>query len=349
MTFSVHTHTGAHWHARLAPGATHLVMPENLCFDENAMETLTALERLRRRLETVRVVKGRPSKHSRGRTRTLGGYTAFETMRRISPAAALVLAAEYERCLLRTGGRSNVINVERWDNSVFDTLWKVGFFDLVWAGEVEGPDISADEVVLRMQSGDTADPIEVDKLVEGLKLLYPDPVETQEGLVHLYGAMIEAVANVMNHAYPTSWAKVPPAALRRWWMTGAVDRRNRRTTAVVFDRGVTIPVSLPNWANAEGWLRRMSRRVRIIPAIDDPGSDGDAIAAAVEEALSSTGEQHRGTGLAQIRGFVDQCREGRLRIMSRCGEVVFSPRQQPLVRTYDVPLEGTLIEWSVLL
>ena len=324
-------------------------MPENLCFDENAMETLTALERLRRRLETVRVVKGRPSKHSRGRTRTLGGYTAFETMRRISPAAALVLAAEYERCLLRTGGRSNVINVERWDNSVFDTLWKVGFFDLVWAGEVEGPDISADEVVLRMQSGDTADPIEVDKLVEGLKLLYPDPVETQEGLVHLYGAMIEAVANVMNHAYPTSWAKVPPAALRRWWMTGAVDRRNRRTTAVVFDRGVTIPVSLPNWANAEGWLRRMSRRVRIIPAIDDPGSDGDAIAAAVEEALSSTGEQHRGTGLAQIRGFVDQCREGRLRIMSRCGEVVFSPRQQPLVRTYDVPLEGTLIEWSVLL
>lgn len=93
----------------------------------------------------------------------------------------------------------------------------------------------------------------------------------------------------------------------------------------------------------------MARRVGVRPSVGDPRSDGDAIAAAVEEAVSSTGERHRGTGLAQMRGFVDECHEGRLRIMSRFGEVIFRPGQQPEVGTYDVPIRGTLIEWNVLL
>jgi hypothetical protein len=106
---------------------------------------------------------------------------------------------------------------------------------------------------------------------------------------------------------------------------------------------------LPNWDRAEGWVRRFKRKVGMIPAVSDTKSDGEAIAAAVEEAVSSTGEQHRGTGLAQMRNFVSQCRDGRFRIMSRCGEVIFRPGQQPDVKTYDVPIGGTLIEWSVLL
>jgi hypothetical protein len=327
-------------------------MPERLCFDDNPLETLEVLERLRQKLEpSIRGPRGHKpvSKHRGAQIHGLRRYTTFETIRYISPAAALVLAAEYQRSLFRSGLRAHVVGVEHWDNVVFDTLWKIGFFDLVWADQVEQPDMSASAVVLPMQSGETADPTEVDKLVSGLKMLYPVPDETQEGLVHLYGAMIEAVANVMNHAYPKAWRHLPRSKLRRWWMTGAVDRQNRHTTAVVFDRGISIPVSLPNWAQAEGWLQRMRRKVGMNPLVNDPRSDGEAIAAAVEEAVSSTGEGHRGTGLAQMRNFVCECREGRLRIMSRCGEVVFRPGRQPDVRTYDVPLHGTLIEWNVLL
>jgi hypothetical protein len=93
----------------------------------------------------------------------------------------------------------------------------------------------------------------------------------------------------------------------------------------------------------------MVRKLGVIPAASDPRSDGEAIAVAVEESISSTGELHRGTGLAQMRQFVDQCREGRLRIVSRSGEVVFRPNAIPDVKTYNVSLGGTLIEWSVLL
>lgn len=93
----------------------------------------------------------------------------------------------------------------------------------------------------------------------------------------------------------------------------------------------------------------MTRRLGITPAASDPRSDGEAIAAAVEEAISSTGVAHRGTGLAQMRDFVDQCRDGHLRIMSRCGEVLFRPGQQPDIRTYEISVGGTLIEWSVFL
>jgi hypothetical protein len=275
----------------------------------------------------------------------------FENIRHIAPAAALVVAAEYERVLLKSGFRTFVAGIERWDPEVFDTLWRIGFFDLVgFEGTADQPDMKADLVILPMRSGETADPIQVDQLVADLKQLCPNPDEASEaGLVHLYGAMIEAVTNVMNHAYPHSWEDVPTRALRRWWMTGTVDRQNRGTTAVVFDRGVSIPIRLPNWDRAEGWFRRFKRRVGVIPAVSDPKSDGEAIAAAVEEAVSSTGEQHRGTGLAQMRNFVSQCRDGRFRIMSRCGEVICRPGQQPDVKTYDVPIGGTLIEWSVLL
>jgi len=130
-------------------------------------------------------------------------------------------------------------------------------------------------------------------------------------------------------------------------MTGAVDKASRRTTAVIYDQGATIPVSLPNWQNYAGWQRRMAAGVGLVPAPSDPESDGLAISIAVEEAISSTGESHRGRGLAQMRQFVDMCRDGYLRIMSRNGEVVFRPRVKPQVRTYGVSVGGTLIEWNV--
>src|SRR3546814_18034705 len=112
-------------------------------------------------------------------------------------------------------------------------------------------------------------------------------------------------------------------------MTGAVNTSERRMTAVVFDQGITIPVSLPNWTRYAGWRRRMLTALMVVPSASDTRSDGLAIATAVEESVSSTGHSHRGQGLAQMRRFVDQCADGHLRIMSRGGEVVFRPPSNP--------------------
>ena len=86
-----------------------------------------------------------------------------------------------------------------------------------------------------------------------------------------------------------------------------------------------------------------------LPSSNDPSRDGDAIMVAVEESVSSTGLSHRGHGLAQMSDFVGRCKDGFLRIMSRNGEVVLTPRGKPLVRNHKVSIGGTLIEWNVTL
>jgi hypothetical protein len=124
-------------------------------------------------------------------------------------------------------------------------------------------------------------------------------------------------------------------------------------TAVVFDRGVTIPITLPKWRQYEGVASRLKasigQSVGLVGPASDPKYDGHATAAAVEESVTSTELPQHGHGLAQMRDFVSQCRNGHLRIMSRCGEVVFRPNAKPVVIAHDISVGGTLIEWSVLL
>lgn len=328
-------------------------MPNVLCFDQNGPETIATLAQIRSRLNTR--VKGslapmRTSKHARARARWSGHYRRFDSIEIISPAAALVLAAEYERMKHLTGIAARVIDAERWKPEVIETMWDIGFFDIVGIPQnLEKPDLQAEFAILPMRSGDTADGPAVSALLSDLKALYPgDSTGTQEKMLHLYGAMVEGIVNVVRHAYPAG-ATYPIRPINRWWMTGAVDRSDRWTTAVIYDQGVTIPVSLPNWQHYSGVSRRIMSAVGLVPGPDDHRSDGEAIAAAVEESVSSTGDPHRGHGLAQMRDFVDQCSEGYLRIMSRHGEVVFRENGKREIKTHDVSIGGTLIEWRALL
>lgn len=341
---------GSPWRARAAAGRNRC-MPQTLCFDDNCAESLQALADIRRWLHLpIRGTRasGKVSKHRNVRIRLVGPYRDFETLKIVTPAAALVLAAEFERAKLR-GMTPTVCNVERWADAVLDTFWNIGFFDIVgFPTDFEIPSPNDDFAVLRMKSGGTADGPAISELIDGLRALYPGDADNSTGLVHLYGPMIEAVVNVCRHAYPPN-VRYQYEPLRRWWMTGAVDRSKQWTTAVIFDQGVTIPVSLPQWEKYTGWQARISSKLGLAPSPDDFRAYGYAIATAVEESVSSTGEAHRGHGLAQMREFVNQCREGYLRIMSRCGEVVFFPEGKFDVRSHDVSIGGTLIEWNVLL
>lgn len=328
-------------------------MPKVLSFDTNIGETLSALDEIRRRVNMP--VRGQRSslklsKHRNARPKWLGSYKKFETIEEISPAVALVLASEYARILHFHGVSAQVVDAHKWHPEVLGTLWDIGFFDIVGLPQnLEKPDLSASSAILPMRSGHTADSTAVTDLINDLKGLYPGDIGAPaDKMVHLYGAMVEGIVNVVRHAYPADGVfQYRPTGM--WWMTGAVDRSRRWATAVIYDQGVTIPVSLPNWHRYVGFKRRILTSIGLVPAPDDPRSDGDAIAAAVEESVSSTGDPHRGTGLAQMRDFVDQCSQGYLRIMSRHGEVIFRENGQRDVRTHPLSIGGTLIEWRALL
>lgn len=323
-------------------------MPEVICLSRNPEATISAIASLRRLLNTPRLNIEQPRRRG-GRPKRVGMYRSFEEIKIISPASALIIAAEYERIkAIRPTFVPWIANVERWDPGVFQMLREVGFFDLVgFPKRAPSQSYEGNFTLLRMRSGETADTEAVGLMIDDLRSLFPSGSDL-EGLVHLYGAMTEAVVNVVTHAYPAGGTFAYPP-ISRWWMTGAVDRQARWMTAVVYDQGVTIPVTLPGWQRHAGWKTRLKAAIGIDVDAANPKFDGAAIAAAVEESVSSTGEPHRGHGLAQMRMFVDQCREGHLRVMSRSGEVVFRPKGGPEARTFSQSIGGTLIEWNVLL
>jgi hypothetical protein len=321
-------------------------MPTVLCFDNNPAETLKSLGHIRSTLHENRMLRLKLKADPIRRPRVK--YSAFEQIREISPSAALVLASEFERAYHHNGFEAIMVNLEQWHPTVMGMLRALGFFEKFgFSGAMPEPDVADQVRILPMRSGSSADSVAVDTLIRDLKSLYPLADEgRKKGLIHLYGAMVEAIVNVVRHAYPVGAEhQFPP--IDRWWMAGAVDHNARSTTAMVFDQGITIPVSLPNWERYAGVTRRLASLLGLVPAASDTKSDGLAISAAVEESVSSTGDSHRGRGLAQMRDFVDHCRGGYLRIMSRCGEVVMQPGTKPVVRSYETSIGGTLIEWNV--
>ena len=326
------------------------VMPPVLCFDRNPEETIVALASLRRSLNRPRPIRHRSTRHGNSTAGRLGTYRSFEEIKSITPASALIIAAEYERIKkFNPDFILYIANIDRWDPSVCRLLQEIGFFRLVgFNGRAPTRAYEGNFTLLPMRSGETADSPTLTQMIRDLRGLFPSDSGSLDGLVHLYGAMTEALVNVVRHAYPAN-GEFQYRPIGKWWMTGAVDRQAKWMTAVVYDQGVTIPVSLSDWQEHAGWRRRLTAMLGVGADPTDPKYDGEAIAAAVEESVSSTGDAHRGHGLAQMRDFVDQCRDGHLRVISRGGEVIFRPGGSRTVRTYNHSIGGTLIEWNVLL
>lgn len=70
-------------------------MPEVICFDRNNAETLASIDAIRARLHQLK----RPTKRLR-LSRIMNpkvAFQRFEDIKFISPAAAMVIAAEYDR------------------------------------------------------------------------------------------------------------------------------------------------------------------------------------------------------------------------------------------------------------
>ena len=146
-------------------------MPPVMCFDNAPAETLSALAELRQRLWDPKIIMQRRASPKRAdRRRRIRTFTRFDRLRTISPAAALIIAAEYERILLALGTKPAVVDVERWDQNVLDTLFEIGFFNLVFGGPTTGStELGGDLSVLQMRSGATTDPMAVRDLVDGLR------------------------------------------------------------------------------------------------------------------------------------------------------------------------------------
>lgn len=322
-------------------------VPANLSLIDNYEATATFLQDLHRGITD----NWRPAPRSRRRARRgsppiYRTYWDFTQIERITAPVALMVASEYDRIRKRGGWRPHAIDFENWRPSVRAMLDDIGFLAL--CGVTEKPEApileGAGWRVLRLESGTSADGERVGQLLQRLGL---DAISDEPAL---YEALIEALANTRHHAYPEGLLYREPH-YPGWWMTGFLDYQAKSMTIAVYDRGVTIPITLADptneWEHYPHWRRLMMRATGRTPTLQDTSADGASIAAAMKVGKSSTGLDFRGRGLKAFEDALSMSGEGVLTIRSRSGEYVRERGSKARYRSHSTPIDGTLITWRV--
>ena len=318
--------------------------PTVFCLDENPAGTLAFIEHFRE-VRLLRLHLPKPSGKVLRNTLWIGPFTDIAAIRTITPAAALVLAAEFDRAHRRKRlGRRGIVNAHEWDSGVARTLTEVGFLEHL---NVRLPvhqqiDPQAPEMqMLPMLTGIQNEPTEVVKLREELEALMDSVIDSALRQA-IYEGLIEAMDNCAAHAYPENHEFRYPTERRRWWMSGSV-ASGRTLEVIFFDQGATIPDTLPRSGMREIARRWLNETLNL--AGIEAADDGQRIQAAVEVGRSMLKDPGRGNGLAQMRNLVDFARAGFLRILSKKGQYIYTKDAGETVGTFDRSIGGTLIHW----
>jgi len=322
---------------------TERSLPAVMCLDRNFQETIAVLTDLRKL--TLRSSAGRLL-HPSGKGTRIGwvrNATDFKSLESISAGAALMLAAEYDRISRISGMAPATIDLHAWNESVKSTLAGLGFFKLLELDVNIVPD-SSGLIIEPMISGSDVNMAPVN---EAIVALFARGQHNPSLRLQMASAVTDAVENVRGHAYPTSWFN-SSVSVPRWWFTGAVDQRTNRVTLAIYDQGITIPSALPlKWGvNFLDGLFQGLFGQRFDAA--DPKHDGKAIDMAMRLAASSTELPYRGKGLPKILEIIQSCPEGRLRVVSRCGECIYSADGSKVIRSHEIPMMGTYLELEAL-
>lgn len=278
-------------------------------------------------------------------------HTDFSKIKTIGTAAALMLAAEYDRFRRLQNKRVVFIDVNNWDPSVRSMLSELGLFELYGEPTPE-PSHASNDVVFKMVSdkkakGGLATELreKVEAAIEQLhsaSLTVPEKLALRDGLV-------EAMTNVSHHAYPPQnqyTFKCPPVR-GAWWMAGSISKTKREATVVFYDQGISIPGHFTMSPSKNRMTKYLEKLHGLTGRIFDSKHDGKVIEAAVLADATSTGEKGRGQGLSDIKSFVDRFGRGRLRILSRNGEYLYSAGGSTTTKSHRSSVGGTLIEWRV--
>lgn len=321
-------------------------VPTVLCFDRNFEGTLAFLRNVRNSVLKKAVEfcnKKNKNKHDH-----FISYYDFSNLNFISPAAALVIAAIYDRAMYISKQPISTINEDMWKPHIRAHLSSLGFYDILNIRPPE--DFPKDDLkILKFKTGRLADGEPAEKLQETMAELLPQEASDLLFYAEPYSGMLEAILNSNNWAYPEGQEWDYPQK-PNWWLTGAVDINAKRVTVVAFDQGVTIPASLPTsifYEKADMIISRAVRRWGGDGKADYLGIDGITLHAAMKLARSKTGLPQHGKGLHTMIEVAERSRHGRLRIISRRGVYVWETERRAEKFVTNTQLDGTLIEWTL--
>jgi anti-anti-sigma regulatory factor len=266
----------------------------------------------------------------------------FSNTKLISSAAILLLVAEIDRCR-RIAGVRMLSGTYPTDRRLHRQMRDSGFFDAL------GVKASLDTVpkvfpleYIKVQSGTQAD----GRLAVELRRALFGPHEEQlarDKKGSFFRGLTEAMTNVAQHAYPDDFHVGAIKVIKKgWWMLGHINKLRKELKIMIVDQGIGIPRSLPR--------THKDIIATLLATLNLDMSDGAMIKAAMEVGRSRMGQTHRGKGLNDLKQIIDLCQSGRLRILSRKGEYIYRVRHgksAAFARGHAVPLNGTLVEWTI--
>jgi hypothetical protein len=312
------------------PGYATFIPPKNFSLSENFNETLAFIYDFKAFFS-----RQKPLICPDGVNRNT--YAEFSEIEKIGPGAGLVLAAEVHRYSQSRFGNINVHD-QYWNEGVRNYFIETGLFELlrVDAHAIHSREgTSDDRKTLKFSCGRTSSGSDVTLLRKRLQELAGQPVGSR---IAVYNAIAEALANI-HHAYPKWFRSWPYPLSRQWWTSGFWEPSSKTVGLQLYDQGAGIPATLP----------RQLQWPRLLKLLEPERTDAGLIAAAMEYGRTSTGQQGRGKGLAEMADWIESSGSGFLRILSGRGEVTYRPGGRIAKRNFDANFDGTLVQWELSL
>jgi hypothetical protein len=234
-------------------------------------------------------------------------------------------------------GFKPVIDDESWSKEVRALLEMLGFYKMVEAIERTGEVVTTNTSIrfVQFRSSKQVVGASAEEIIDDLRAAGGETPAREWA----YAALLEAIHNVANHAYPP---EDEPPVIRNanmWWAAGAYHPKNQILQFVVYDRGVGIPFTLPKKSIFEAMILRGAPE----------WSDADLIKGGIEFGRTSTQQPERGNGLWTICQFVDQLPGSNVDIWSGKGAVRYHSNGKIETKNYANPFCGTLIKWNLKL
>ena len=324
-------------------------MPATLSLSTNYEETVAFLLTVRKVLsdrwllweENPRLRNYATTQNRKGVKLRFDKYWDFSQIKEITSDVALLIAAEFDVSMSSLGlhGVTGAIEIEKWDPRVVTLLYGVGYFELTKVDPPGSCILSGEDFrILRFKSGSVADGSYVKELL--LELGMQELIDNPD----VFCAIAEAITNTKHHAYRDHNLAKPMK--EDWWMTGVIFPKERRVSISVWDRGRTIPATLPSWDRYPKFQRGFRRFLGRVEDMTASDYDGAAIQLAMAAGRSSTLLPQRGKGLPLIESIVDLCASGSMSIHSRRGTFVRVKGEKPRSFNRNSDIGGTLITWD---
>jgi hypothetical protein len=261
-------------------------------------------------------------------------FIDFSATELISAAAMLSFLAQIETLISmkHVQGNSPISFSHPKSKKVKSILNQIGFYDLLNkpVGLVEEFE---DVNFWHHTSGLCADPGKAKPMLDAIS----HEIKTEYSK-KLYRGFIEAMANSVEHAYPTS------GSCNKWWTFAGV--KDETLVVVICDKGVGIPETLPHTQPAS-ILRALLLKFN---ADFNQVKDSVYIRAATSLQNSSTHKKHRGKGLQDVMSVIRSTGTGYLSIFSNKGRYKYTGEKtafKEYINDYTTSVNGTIIEWSI--